>query len=49
MSSGYAFLDELIEKEKMPTPAYVFDLDHMRAYVEKVKSCLGKMSAYVML
>lgn len=42
MSSGYAFLDELIEKEKTPTPAYVFDLDHMRAYVEKVKSCLGK-------
>ena len=42
MSSAYGFIKELIEKEKTPTPAYVFDLDRMKEFVEKVHSCLGE-------
>ena len=42
MSSAYEFIKELIEKEKTPTPAYVFDLDRMKEFVEKVHSCLGE-------
>ena len=29
--SSYGFIKELIEKEHTPTPAYVFDLDKMKA------------------
>lgn len=36
----YKFLQEFLEKEQAPTPAYVFDLDAMSAYVEQVKKCL---------
>lgn len=40
--SSYGFIKELIEKEHTPTPAYVFDLDRMKEFVEKVQSCLGE-------
>ena len=40
--SSYGFIKELIEKEHTPTPAYVFDLDKMKEFVEKVQSCLGE-------
>lgn len=36
----YKFLPEFLEREQTPTPAYVFDLDEMSAYVEQVKKCL---------
>lgn len=40
--SSHGFIKELIEKEHTPTPAYVFDLDRMKEFVEKVQSCLGE-------
>ena len=40
--SSYGFIKELIEKEHIPTPAYVFDLDKMKEFVKKVQSCLGE-------
>ena len=36
----YSFIEQLTEKEKVPTPSYVFDLDQMRVFVEKVRKCL---------
>ncbi len=38
--SEYRFMNQLIEKEQIPTPAYVFDLDEMKEFAEKVKRCL---------
>ena len=38
--SEYRFMNQLIEKEHIPTPAYVFDLDKMKEFAEKVKRCL---------
>ena len=38
--SEYRFMNQLIEKEHIPTPAYVFDLDEMKEFAEKVKRCL---------
>ena len=35
--SEYRFMNQLIEKEHIPTPAYVFDLDKMKEFAEKVK------------
>ena len=35
--SEYRFMNQLIEKEQIPTPAYVFDLDEMKEFAEKVK------------
>ena len=38
--SEYRFMNQLTEKEQIPTPAYVFDLDEMKEFAEKVKRCL---------
>ena len=38
--SEYRFMNQLIEKEHIPTPAYVFDLDKMKEFAEKVKRSL---------
>ena len=38
--SEYRFMNQLTEKEQIPTPAYVFDLDEMKELAEKVKRCL---------
>ena len=35
--SEYRFMNQLTEKEQIPTPAYVFDLDEMKEFAEKVK------------
>ena len=39
--SEYRFMNQLTEKEQVPTPAYVFDLDEMKEFAEKVKRCLN--------
>ena len=38
--SEYRFMNQLTEKGQIPTPAYVFDLDEMKEFAEKVKRCL---------
>ncbi len=38
--SEYRFMNQLTEKGQTPTPAYVFDLDEMKEFAEKVKRCL---------
>lgn len=37
----YRFIKQLTEKENAPTPAYVFDLDKMKEFAEKVRNCLA--------
>ena len=39
--SEYRFMNQLTEKGQIPTPAYVFDLDEMKEFAEKVKRCLN--------
>lgn len=38
--SEYKFIKQLTEEKKGATPAYVFDLDKMTEFAEKVKKCL---------